>query len=62
MQTKKEFEIFFKSAILPGAKERFERDGRIDYSARREKWNNAIDILIKEGDLPYYAYQRECPW
>lgn len=62
MKTKKEFEKFFKSEILPAVRETYEQDRRIDYPARREEWNNTIDFMVKDRQLPQRAVNWSCPW
>lgn len=65
-KTKKEFEKYFRSEILPFIKaeeskyvvNRFS----VDYPMRREEWNNLIDILIKDRQLPQYAENWCAPW
>jgi hypothetical protein len=61
-KTKKQFEAYFKSEILPHVKTQYEQDNRIDYPARREEWNNCIDELLKNRQLPRNAENWCCPW
>lgn len=62
MITKKQFESHFKKEYLPAIKEIYEEDGRIDYPARREAWNNLIDMLVENRELPGKAIDWTCPW
>lgn len=61
--TKKAFEKYFRREILPtlqGYEARYTRG--IDHPLRREEWNNYIDMLVREGDLPEKAIDWSCPW
>ncbi len=49
--SKREFEAFFKSEVLPAVAARYERDGIPDKPARREEWNNTVDAFIRSGEL-----------
>lgn len=66
-KTKKQFEVFFRAEILPDLKSQ-EREWQgkvnasIDYPLRREAWNNLIDSMIKERELPAYAENWCAPW
>ena len=62
MQTKKDFEKFFRAEILPEIREQYERDNRIDCPARREAWNNIIDAMVTDNELPKRAINWSCPW
>jgi hypothetical protein len=62
MKTKKEYMQYFKENILPHIKAEYEQDGRIDYPARREAWNNDIDCLVRDRQLPQRAIDWVCPW
>jgi hypothetical protein len=61
-RTKKEYLRYFRSEVLPLIREQYEQDRRIDYPARREAWNNDIDALVKDGQLPQCAINWICPW
>jgi len=58
--TKKNFEKIFRREYLPMI--RREESRGIDYPLRRESWNNLIDALVKDGDLPGKANDWVCPW
>ena len=61
--TKKEALADFKENILPFIKKRYEQDGRIDYPARREAWNNYTDSLCKDGKITPKQYATWAyPW
>ncbi len=45
----------WKELHLPWIKETYEQDGVPDRPARRESWNNMIDGLIRDGDVPERA-------
>lgn len=65
MKTKKEFLKYFKAEILPKIqkmeKEYFGKPS-IDYPLRREEWNNIIDSMVQDRDLPKHAINWSCPW
>ena len=61
-RTKKEYEKYFRTEVLPFIREQFEQDKRIDYPARRETWNNDIDALVRDRQLPQRAIDWVCPW
>ncbi len=52
---KPQFEEYFKENVLPFVIRKYERDGVPDRPARREEWNNTVDFMIKEGQLPESA-------
>ncbi len=53
----------FKEDILPVIKSEYEQDGRIDYPARREAWNNYTDALRTDEEITEHAYNTwACPW
>jgi len=54
--TKAEAEKQFRETVLPVIKQKFEQDGRPDYPARREGWNNWTDALCKEGTITTNQY------
>lgn len=66
MKTKKEFEQYFRLEILPSikAKESEYKTGRysVDLPMRREAWNNLIDCMVKDNQLPKRSIDWECPW
>ena len=61
MSEKKEFKKY-EEQIIPLLQESFEYNGNIDYPARRQAWNDLIDILIQDGNLPEKAKDWICPW
>jgi hypothetical protein len=61
-RTKKEYLRYFKSEVLPFIREQYEQDRRVDYTARRETWNNDIDSLVRDRQLPQRAINWVCPW
>ena len=62
MNTKREFESYFRREILPAVRARFEKDGVPDRAARREVWITQIDTLEKDGQIPERARDWLCPW
>ena len=46
----------WRGRILPAVKHYYEQDGKPDYPARREAWNNWTDGLCKDGEIT----QRQC--
>ena len=64
-KTKKEFESYFRQEVLPELqkKEReYFRKSSVDIPLRREEWNNLIDALVEDGQLPKRALDWYCPW
>jgi len=65
MRTKKDFLKFFRAEILPEIqkmeKEYFGRPS-IDHPLRREEWNNIIDAMVTDRELPKHAIEWSCPW
>lgn len=65
-KTKKQFEAYFRSIDLVEIRrqERRYKTGRfsIDYPMRREAWNNLIDYLLKDNQLPVRAEDWISPW
>jgi len=53
--TYEQFEAFYREEILPGVVRMYERNGRPDYPARREAWNDTVDMMVQDGDLPAEA-------
>lgn len=49
--TKSEIIEYFKENILPCIKTTYESDRIIDEPARREAWNDMIDLLIKDRSV-----------
>lgn len=56
------FRRMFDDEVVPEIKNRYERDGQIDYPARREAWNNMVDSMVKDGQLPGEAESWESPY
>ena len=46
----------WRTTILPDIKARYEQDGVPDYPARREAWNDWVDMLCSDGTVT----QRQC--
>ena len=61
IRTKREFEKYFRAEILPAIRAEYEQDGRIDYPARRETWNNLVDAMAQDREIPRHA-DWICPW
>lgn len=55
--TKKEAVEEFKAHAMPWIQEQYEQDGRPDWPARREAWNNFTDMLQKEGRITMRQYE-----
>ena len=53
--TKQEFDEYFKKEVLRAIAKQYEQDGIPDRPARREAYNNEVDALIKDGQLPVKA-------
>jgi hypothetical protein len=63
--TKAETLEMWRSEYLPAVRARYETDGRADYPARSESWNELTDALCKEGSISLRQYEtwrapREC--
>jgi hypothetical protein len=61
-KTRRDFESYFRREILPQIRVMFESDGLVDNPARHETWNNQIDVMIRNGELPPRAAEWRCPW
>lgn len=63
---KKDFEKYFRENELPLIIEQEKKyqgtKHYIDYPLRREWWNNLIDSLQKDNQLPRNADNWCCPW
>ena len=46
----------FTTEILPIIQEHHEQDGKPDYPARCETWNNWTDSLCKDGQISDWQY------
>lgn len=55
--TKKQAEREFIEEILPHVKAAYEQDGRPDYVARSEEWNNWTDSLCKDRRITLRQYE-----
>ena len=63
MKTKKEFEKYFRQETLPAIRREEQNYGPgIDYPMRREEWNNIIDMMVTNKELPKRALDWSCPW
>ena len=51
----------WKPELLPAVKAQYEQDGMRDIPARRETWNNYIDALVQDRQLPRHAVNWSCP-
>lgn len=47
--TKKQVLADFRENVLPAIRSMYEQDGRVDAIARREEWNNYVDMLARDG-------------
>ncbi len=47
----------WRQYVLPAVKERYEQDGRPDYVARSEEWNNWTDSLCKDRRITMHQYE-----
>lgn len=56
-----QFEAFYREEVLPGIVRMYERDGRPDYAARREAWNDTVDSMVRDGELPDSAMDWSLP-
>lgn len=61
MMTEAQFNEYFKEEILPMVAEKYERDGMVDRIARAEAYNDTIDAMIKDDQLPPSAADWEIP-
>jgi hypothetical protein len=62
MITRKEFIIYFRENILPEIKKQYETDGKPDYPARAETWNNLTDAMVRDRELPKCALNWDNPF
>ena len=51
--TKRQVLANFRIMVLPEVRHRYEQDGRVDVPARREAWNNWVDMLAKNGEITW---------
>ena len=54
--TKRQAVAQFKEYVMPGIREAYEQDGRMDRVARREAWNNYTDMLCKDREISPRQY------
>lgn len=54
--TKDEAVEEFKEYVMPSIREQYERDGRPDWPARREAWNNFTDMLRGDRRITMKQY------
>ncbi len=57
MLTKEQALKEFKEHVLPGIRSKYEQDGRVDHTARREDWNNFTDYLREDKRISNWAYE-----
>lgn len=55
--TKKQVLNSFQTYILPHIRETYERDGRVNTIARREAWNDYMDMMHEEGNITTKQYK-----
>jgi len=55
--TKKAALSSFRRYVLPQIKARYEKDGVVDKSARREAWNNYTDFLCRTSLITEKQYE-----
>ncbi len=55
--TKREAVAQFRAELMPAIRMRYETDGRPDYPARSEAWNDWTDALCKEGAITLKQYE-----
>jgi len=56
--TRKEFIKYFRSEVLPGIRQherKYMLSGRVDISLRYQTWNDLIDSLVTDKQLPEKA-------
>ena len=51
-----EAEREFRAVVLPAVRRQYERDGVIDWPARREAWNNWTSLLQEGGHITLRQY------
>ena len=54
--TKKEAVEIFRNSVMPGVRDAYEQDGKPDWPARREAWNNMTDSMCKNRDITNNQY------
>jgi hypothetical protein len=65
MRTKATIDELWRREVLPGVKRQYEQDGKPDYVARSESYNDFTDMLCKDGEISSHQYMtwthpREC--
>lgn len=48
----------FKTEVLPGVQRAYEADGKPDWPARAEAWNDFTDVLCKDRAITPGQYDR----
>src|SRR5690606_13212771 len=59
--TKAQFTEYVTDEILPLIAERYEQDGVADRPARREAWNDIVDSMVEDRQLPRKALSWAIP-
>lgn len=57
VMTRDEAIVQFQEYVLPFVQDEYEQDGRPDWPARREAWNNWTDGLCKDGEISDWQYE-----
>ena len=57
VKTRDEAIDFFDNNILPAIQRAYEKDGRPDWPARREAFNNWTDALCKNHEISDWQYE-----
>lgn len=61
--TKAQVTADFRKYYMPAIRAEYEQDGKPDYVARAEAWNNYTDMLCKEGRISTHQYNTwTCPF
>ena len=51
IRNRRQLTDYFRNHVLPHVRQQFEQNGRIDVCARREAWNDMIDMLERDGQI-----------
>ena len=63
MLTKTQVISEFKECYMPAIRAQYEQDGKPDYVARAEEWNNYTDMLCKDRRITTHQYETWiCPF
>ena len=54
--TKKEVVTAFREYVLPGVRQLYEQDGKVDAIARRTAFGDYTDSLAKDGQISWHQY------